>query len=297
MTDKRELPLEVTIRGGKTQGLLGMTFLAAPLALLALRYRHGRRLLAAGLMLGVLYFANIGTRFLIPPLPFVCLAMALAIGSGTGSGPPLLAALMMFHAASSWPAEMHRYSDKFVWGLNHVMFNQALRLIPQEKFLRESDRDYGAARLVEATVPEGERRSWFARSALRLLQPGNPVDLSVRTEPDADRLDQCKHHRRLSAYGSGIVQIPGAVRPAASGCFRQPRRATPNAQWSVHELRFFASGNGATPEARMAPASLAQSVGGATGFRQFAGHAMANLGDRQAGRLHGRGLRTGQDSG
>ncbi len=94
--DKRALPLEVTIRGDKTQGVLGMTFLLAPLALLALRYRHGRRLLAAALVMGAPYFANIGTRFLIPALPFVSLAMALGIGGIPAAGPGLLAALMLF---------------------------------------------------------------------------------------------------------------------------------------------------------------------------------------------------------
>jgi len=241
VTDKRQLPLEVTIRGGKTQGLLGMTFLAAPLALLALRYRHGRRLLAAGLVLGALYFANIGTRFLIPPLPFVSLAMALAIGNGPGTGPPLLAALMLFHAASSWPAEMHRYSDKFVWGLNHIMFNQALRLIPQEKYLRESDRDYGAARLVEARVPEGE------------------VILGLRGVP----YSYC-NREILSTYQSALSQtlidfinasIIEDYEPTVVESFKFPERSArrfrvlqtatvsdANAQWSVHELRFFDRG-------------------------------------------------------
>ena len=241
VTDKRQLPLEVTIRGGKTQGLLGMTFLAAPLALLALRYRHGRRLLAAGLVLGAFYFANIGTRFLIPPLPFVSLAMALAIGSGPGTGPPLLAALMLFHAASSWPAEMHRYSDKFVWGLNHIMFNQALRLIPQEKYLRKSDRDYGAARLVEARVPEGE------------------VILGLRGVP----YSYC-NREILSTYQSALSQtlidfinasIIEDYEPTVVESFKFPERSArrfrvlqtatvsdANAQWSVHELRFFDRG-------------------------------------------------------
>ena len=153
VTDKRTLPLEVTIRGEKTQGLLGLTFLAAPLALFALRFRQGRRLLAVGLLLGLPYYFNIGTRFLIPALPFVSLSMALAMGST----PWLLATLMIFHAFTSYPSEIHRYSASYVWKLDHILIAEALRLVPQDKYLRQKSAEYSAARMVEAAVPKGER--------------------------------------------------------------------------------------------------------------------------------------------
>ncbi len=116
--DKRTLPLEVTVRGGNTQGLLGPLFLLAPLALLALRFQAGRRLLVAGVLMGLPFYFNIGTRFLIPPLPFVSMAMALAVGSW----PVLLIAMMALHALASWPAEIHRYSNPYVWRLEHIPF-------------------------------------------------------------------------------------------------------------------------------------------------------------------------------
>ncbi len=150
--NKRTLPLEVTIRGGKTQGILGLTFLLSPIALLALRFRTGRRLLLLGLFMGLPFYANIGTRFLIPPLPFVSMAMALAIGS-----PALLTAVMLFHAFSSWPSEIHRYSDQYVWALEDAPVLAALRLVPQDHYLRDKSEGYRAARLVEANVPKGER--------------------------------------------------------------------------------------------------------------------------------------------
>jgi hypothetical protein len=242
VTDKRTLPLEVTIRGAKTQGILGMTFLAAPLALLALRYRHGRRLLAAAALLGSTYFANIGTRFLIPPLPFVSMAMALGIGSGFAtSGPPLLAALMIFHAATSWPAEFHRYTGKFVWGLNHVMLKQALRLVPQEQYLRESDPDYGAARLVEATVPLGERIL-----ALR------GVAYSYCDREFLVTYQSALNQTLIDSMNMGWQE---ALQPSIVQIFQFPERSArrlrvlqtarvedQDAQWSVHELRFYHRG-------------------------------------------------------
>src|ERR1700722_4518257 len=72
--NKWTLPLEVTIRGEKTGGLIGPIFLLA-------------------LLLFAPYFANVGTRFLIPCLPFFSMAIALAI-----SYPPALAAVLLFHA-------------------------------------------------------------------------------------------------------------------------------------------------------------------------------------------------------
>ena len=62
-------------------GVLGPVFLLAPIALLALRRREGRQLLLAAAVFGSTYLGNIGARFLIPPLPFVALAMML--GSAT----------------------------------------------------------------------------------------------------------------------------------------------------------------------------------------------------------------------
>lgn len=151
--DKRTLPLEVTVRGGYTQGLLGVVFLLTPIALLALRFPAGRRLLIAGLLMGLPFYANIGTRFLIPPLPFVSMAMAMAVGSW----PIALGAVMLFHAFLSWPSEIPHYSNQYAWKLDKVPVLAALRLVPQDQFLRAHSRDYSAARMVEEVVPKGER--------------------------------------------------------------------------------------------------------------------------------------------
>ena len=75
-----EIPMQVTVYGSLS-GLLGPVFLLSPLGLLALRRREGRQLLLAALVFGVNYFSNIAARFLIPPLPFVALAMMLALSA------------------------------------------------------------------------------------------------------------------------------------------------------------------------------------------------------------------------
>ena len=76
------IPWAVTT-SGKLAGVLGPVFLLAPIALLSLRRREGRQLLLAAGVFGATYAGNIGARFLIAPLPFVALAMMLALGTGT----------------------------------------------------------------------------------------------------------------------------------------------------------------------------------------------------------------------
>jgi hypothetical protein len=150
--NKWTLPLEVTIRGEKTTGLIGPVFLLAPLALLALRFREGRRLLLAGLLLFAPYLANVGTRFLIPCLPFFSLAMALAI-----SYPPALAAMLVFHAVASWPSIIPRYASRYAWRLDRILYKQAIRKIPQDIYLRQNFGGYGIARMIDDAVPQGVR--------------------------------------------------------------------------------------------------------------------------------------------
>jgi hypothetical protein len=241
VTDKLALPLEVTIRGAKTQGILGLVFLLAPLALLALRYRSGRKLLAAALLLGLPYFANVGTRFLIPSLPFISLAMALAIGSAPAIGPALLAALMIVHGVSSWPSEVHRYADKYVWRLDGILFREALRLIPQDEYLRSIDPNYGAAKLVESTVPKGERILGLRGVAFGYCN--RDILSSFQGALDQTLIDSM-NMGWLEAYQPTVVekfQFPERT----ARRFRVLQTAVvdnPDLQWSVHELRFFHQG-------------------------------------------------------
>jgi hypothetical protein len=149
-----EIPLEVAVRGRVLCGLLGPVFLLAPLALLALRERAGRRLLAAALVFGCVYPLNIGTRFLIPILPFLSLALALAVARIRGLAPLLL----LFHAFAGWPTSIRLYADPYAWRLEKPLpWKQALRVDPEDAFLTRSMSSYVAARMIEEFVPKGER--------------------------------------------------------------------------------------------------------------------------------------------
>ena len=145
-----QIPMQVTTYGSLS-GLLGPVFLLAPIALLALRRREGRQLLLAALVFGATYFTNISTRFLIPPLPFVALAVALALSRV----PRVLVAVALVHALISWPSVVARYCHYDAWHLSKVPWREALRIKPEEPYLESHLPLYGAARLVERTAAPG----------------------------------------------------------------------------------------------------------------------------------------------
>jgi hypothetical protein len=143
-----QIPMQVTTLG-HMGGLLGPVFLLAPLALLSLRRREGRRLLLAAAVFGANYFSNIGTRFLIPSLAFVALAMMLALASV----PRLAVGLVLVHALISWPTRMTKYCSPDAWHLTRVPWRQALRIKPADEYLDKNMFFYGVARMVDANTP------------------------------------------------------------------------------------------------------------------------------------------------
>lgn len=147
-----ELLLEVTVRGARVSGHLGPIFLAAPIGLLALRSKPGRRLLAFGVIMLLPYFLNVGTRFLIPCLPFFAMAMALVLCQM----PWLLEAVLVAHAVLSWPTIVKRYAP-YSWRVEHSYLKQALRIEPPDQYLRRVSSGYQVARLIETRVPAGGR--------------------------------------------------------------------------------------------------------------------------------------------
>jgi hypothetical protein len=226
------LPLEDTIHGGITQGIIGPAFLLLPAALLSLRYRAGRRLLLAGSLVFSTYFANIGARFLIPCLPFFSLGMGLAFGEAA----PFLVALVLFHAMASWPPVLNRYVNVGCWTLMRFPYDAALRITPPDDYLRKFSYGYSAARMIEAKVPPGEPvltmggipESYTTREILVSFQSAGNQALadtvnmgwSDDTQPTLARVFQFPERK---ARRMRVVQTEQAQHPE---------------QWSVHELQF-----------------------------------------------------------
>jgi hypothetical protein len=156
-----DIPLEVTVRGRVLGGVLGPVFLLAPLALLALRRPAGRRALLAAAVFGAPFAANIGTRFLIPCLPLLCLALAIAASQWKAALPTLIAA----HALLSWHSVLSLYEARYAWRIERVPLRQALRLESEDSWLGRKHPEYVIARMVEDHVEPGARVFAFSQIA------------------------------------------------------------------------------------------------------------------------------------
>ncbi|MCC6536326.1 MAG: hypothetical protein IT162_02175, partial [Bryobacterales bacterium] len=152
-----QIPLEVTVHGAALNGFLGPVFLLAPLALLAARWPEGRRLLLAAAFALATYPSNIGTRFLIPALPFVAMGLSMSFGRWP------LAALLAAHAILSWPDAAPLYASRWGWRLEKVTWKEALRLRSEDNFILSHLPTYALTRKLEEFVPPGRRVLGFSQ--------------------------------------------------------------------------------------------------------------------------------------
>ncbi len=227
-----QIPVEVTVRGGVLCGLLGPLFLLAPVALVALRRAQGRSLLLAGLVFGLPYAANIGTRFLIPALPYLALAMALAFANARGC----LAVLVVAHAVISWPSVLKQYCAPHAWRLDRILVRQAFRLESQDSWLSRKWPPYLAARMIEKHVPPGGQvlafygisDSYTTRTVRIAYQAAsNSVLGEILWTPLIG--DYQPRHRREFRFPTEALRKVRVVQTASGG---------PD-QWSISEFRVF----------------------------------------------------------
>uniref|UniRef100_Q01T36 4-amino-4-deoxy-L-arabinose transferase and related glycosyltransferases of PMT family-like protein n=1 Tax=Solibacter usitatus (strain Ellin6076) TaxID=234267 RepID=Q01T36_SOLUE len=235
-------PWELTVKGERLQGFFGPLFLLLPLALLSLRGRQGRRLALAGAIFALPWFLNIGTRFLIPALPPLTLALALALRSPTG----LLPAIALLHAVLSWYATPFRFYDPYAPRLSTFPFRAALRLEPEAAYLTRNRPDYQVDRMIERHVPPGEKVFSF-----------EPVAAAWTTREILAAYTGAQNEV-LSDTLSAPLSLESLPLPAQVFRFepRQLRRlrailtAPPNGEmWSVNEFQIFAHGTLLHPDA------------------------------------------------
>lgn len=227
-----QIPMEVTVHGSLLSGLLGPVFLLAPVALLALRYPEGRRLLVAALFAFATYPSNIGTRFLIPGLPFLALSMGFSLNMVRWL--PLI--VVAVHAVLSWPDTIPSYASQWAWRLEKVVWREALRLRSEETFLISRIPSYALARKLETLVPPGRRvmgfgqlpESYTNRDFFVAFQSAEGNGLRDIFLTPLTRERQATRQLRL--------QIPagrhGAVRVVQNG-------NESGGQWSVTEMRIY----------------------------------------------------------
>jgi hypothetical protein len=223
------IPWAVTVRG-QLAGILGPVFLLSPLALLALRRREGRQLLLAAAVFGSTYFENIGARFLIPPLPFLALALMLGIGNRAAA-----MTLAGAHAALSWPTLIPRYAQEGVWRLHDIPIAYAMRFRPEADYLKSHLPGYAIDELIERATTPG---------ATVLTYQAIPEAYTSRTVL-VEYESAANHSAALTLWTGFLPQwMPtwragfSFPRQALRG-IRVVQTANGNSQWRIHELRAF----------------------------------------------------------
>jgi hypothetical protein len=144
----------VTTGGELGGGQIGPLFLLAPFALLALRSRAGRYCLLAALFFLIPYPQNIGARFLIPALPFIAFGLAFAFEFSR-----VAQIFLIFGAAVlAWPSVIEKYQSRSGgWHLESMPWQAALRIEPQDEFLRYRSVAWVGAATLDYYVPKGKR--------------------------------------------------------------------------------------------------------------------------------------------
>jgi hypothetical protein len=140
---------DTLLAGRRSPGIIGPLFVLAPLAFLALRRREVRLLLAAALVLLPGYLCNYGGRFLLPCVPFVAMALGLAL-SRFRSLPIALAVLQLI---ASLPGVVSLYAHPQTWRLGWPPVAAALRLEPEADFLARRLASYTATRRLDEVLP------------------------------------------------------------------------------------------------------------------------------------------------
>ncbi|HEY2016958.1 MAG TPA: hypothetical protein VGH38_25815 [Bryobacteraceae bacterium] len=230
LTSRWQIPLQVTTFGSLS-GLLGPVFLLAPVALLSLRRHEGRQLLLAGAVFGANYFSNIGTRFLLPPLPFIALAMMLVLAAK----PRLAIGIAVLHALISWPSVVGRYCHPDAWRLVKIPWREALRIKPEDGVLRSNLPFYGAARMVEQSAAPGSTIFTFT-----------PIPDAYTARKVLVAYQSAANITSRAVFFTGYVPEYAPTWALRFAFERQPLRSLRVVQtnsggdsWSIHDLRIF----------------------------------------------------------
>lgn len=136
--------------GYRLQGIIGPAFVVLPLALLFVKHRSQRVLLGCAGLLLIPWVLNAGTRFLMPALPFLCLALLAPLPSRA------VQVLLLAHLVSALPPVIAAYAPHTL-RLTRFPVAAALRLESEDGYLRRVSWDYRVARMVQDRTPAQAR--------------------------------------------------------------------------------------------------------------------------------------------
>jgi hypothetical protein len=224
------VPYELIV-GGKFDGTMGPVFFALPLGLLALRKRAGRLCWMAAALLALPWFWNTGARFLMPALPFLAMALALAVA---GALPRMaLWACVAVQVVGCWPQVYGLYHRAYTWRLERIPWRAALRIQPEREYLQSVLPAYQLARLVEDHTKPGERI--FALTSVATAYTDREV-LEFWHSAQAERLSETL---RVAAARKDLfdVRTEWAPREMRGLRIRMPQGSP--VEWVIHEIALF----------------------------------------------------------
>jgi hypothetical protein len=232
-----EIPVQVTLRGDRIQGLIGPAFLLAPLALFALGSTVGRQLLLAFAVFLLPYFGNIGTRFLLPCLPFLSLALCIVLSSWRACLIPVL----LLHWWVSWPRLVTKYAPygQGPDAAGAIKWDEAFRETSEDQILRSRIPGYAMARYIDEHLP----------ATARLLQFGSVPGAYMRQEIDGF-YQAAQNEKAAYALWSGVFPD---MRPTVKTTFRFTKRPLKSIRieqtasdkletWRLSDIHLYAAG-------------------------------------------------------
>ena len=180
------VPYEL-VAGGAFDGTMGPVFFLLPLGLLALRKRAGRLCWMAAALLALPWFWNTGARFLMPALPFLAIALAMAVAIALPR--QALWACVAVQAVAGWPQILALYHREYTWRLERIPWRAALRIQPERDYLSSVLPAYRVARMLQDDTSPGEKI--FSLISVPTAYTGREV-LEFWHSAQADRLlDTC----------------------------------------------------------------------------------------------------------
>jgi hypothetical protein len=225
------VPYELIV-GGSFGGTMGPAFFALPLGLLALRKRAGRLCWMAAAPLALPWFWNTGARFLMPALPFLAVALSLAVTMILPR--QALWACVAVQAVGCWPQVFGLYHPEYTWRLERIPWRAALRIQPEKDYLKAVLPAYGVARLLQDNTYPGERI--FSLISV----PTAYTDREVLQFWHSARAEQLYDTLRTAAAPddpSFDVRVDWAPQAMSGLRLRMPQ-ASP-AEWQITDIKLF----------------------------------------------------------
>jgi hypothetical protein len=222
-----QVPWQLCV-GGLLAGIAGPAFLAAPAGLLALRTRAGRWCWAAAALLALPWFFNTGARFLMPALPLVALAMALALPRAW------LWTCVLLQALLCWPAAIDLWEPFHLFRLRDFPLTAALRLEPEDDYVWRVLDECKVARMVERNTPaEARVLALTSVASAYLTRDVRVYWQSAEAETLLDTLRVAGEYVSQPFY-----DVSGAWPEQPLTGIRVRLRVTHAAEWCIHELHF-----------------------------------------------------------